>query len=169
MPFDLSIVGQQSEPTRHAYTWRDTVLYALGVGAKVEELDYLYEGRGPDGTSAASAQGGPHQKVLPSFAVVPTFKPMFDLLGRTGGNFANIVHGGQRVVLKKPLAEITQRAIAVLSRELGTADTIRFINQFTTGFGNYTAERDSLVGQETLDQITAAIRRTASEQNSALD
>ena len=70
---------------------------------------------------------------------------------------------------RKPLAEITQRAIEVLTRELGTADTLRFINQFTNGFGDYTAERDSLVGQETLDQITAAIRGTASERGASLD
>ena len=37
----------------------------------------------------------------------------------------------------KPLAEITQRAIEVLSRELGTADALRFINQFTIGHGDY--------------------------------
>src|SRR5580693_1210004 len=90
MPFDLSIVGQQTAPSLHSYTWKDTVLYALGVGAKVEELDYLYEGRGP--------------KVLPSFAVVPTFKPMFDLLAKTGGSYATVVHGAQRVVVHKPLA-----------------------------------------------------------------
>ena len=42
MPFDLSIVGKTSEPARHSYTWKDTVLYALGVGAKLPELDYLY-------------------------------------------------------------------------------------------------------------------------------
>ena len=72
-------------------------------------------------------------------------------------------------VPKKPLAEITQRAIEVLSRELGSADTLRFINQFTNGCGDYTAERDSLVGQETLDQIMAAIKGTASEHDAPHD
>ena len=47
MPFDLSLAGKPSAATTLAYTWKDTVLYALGVGAKREELDYLYEGRGP--------------------------------------------------------------------------------------------------------------------------
>ena len=63
----------------------------------------------------------------------------------------------------KPLAEVTHRAIEVLSRELGIADTLRFVNQFTTGYGDYTAERDSLFGQETLDQIIGEIRGTTSE------
>ena len=117
MPFDLSIVGQQGEPARHAYTWKDTVLYALGVGAKVDELDYLYEGRGAD-------SGGPHQKVLPSFAVVPTFKPMFDLLAKTGGSFANVIHGAQRVVLRKPLA--SEGVFSTVARVKGLYDLRKF-------------------------------------------
>ncbi len=66
-------------------------------------------------------------------------------------------------VQTKPLAEVTRRAIEVLSRELGAADALRFVNQFTTGYGDYTAERDSLFGQETLDQIIAEIKGAASE------
>ncbi len=39
----------------------------------------------------------------------------------------------------RPLAEITQEALRVLYRELGVVDTVRFLNQFTMGFGNYSA------------------------------
>ena len=53
----------------------------------------------------------------------------------------------------KSLAEITSRAIEVLVRELGPADAIRFINQFSTGHGNYTASRDATFGELTLDQL----------------
>ena len=53
---------------------------------------------------------------------------------------------------------MTYRAIEVLFRELGAVDTVRFINQFTTGYGDYTADRDSLFGQESLDQIIAEIK-----------
>jgi hypothetical protein len=63
----------------------------------------------------------------------------------------------------KPLAEVTRRAIEVLSRELGAADTLRFINQFTTGYGDYTAERDALFEQDTLDQILSEIKGTTPE------
>ena len=66
-------------------------------------------------------------------------------------------------VRTKPLAEVTQRAIEILYRELGTADTIRFINQFTTGHGDYTSERDVLFAGETLDQIIADIKQTRPE------
>jgi hypothetical protein len=58
----------------------------------------------------------------------------------------------------KPLAEVTRHAIAVLMREIGAADTLRFINQFTTGSGNYTVDRDAFLDDLTLDQILAEIR-----------
>lgn len=90
MAFDLSIVGQPSEQSVFEYGWKDVVLYALGIGAKVDELDYLFEGRGP--------------KTYPSFAVVPVFAPMFGMLSRTGGNHAMVVHGAQKVRLHKPIA-----------------------------------------------------------------
>ncbi len=53
----------------------------------------------------------------------------------------------------RPLVEINQQAIALLYRELGTVDTIRFIRQFTTGFGDYTKEREELFGDMTLEDI----------------
>lgn len=34
---------------------------------------------------------------------------------------------------EKPLTEITKEAIDALSKEIGIANTIRFIGQFTTG------------------------------------
>ena len=75
MPFDRSLAGQWTAPVASEVTWKDTALYALGVGAKREELDFLYEGRGP--------------KVLPSFAVVPKFQPMLDLLAKSGGDLSH--------------------------------------------------------------------------------
>jgi acyl dehydratase len=93
MPFDRSLAGQWSDPVSSEVTWRDTALYALGVGAKRDELDLLYEGR---------EQAGP--KVLPSFAVVPKFKPMLDLLAKSGGNLAMLVHSAERVTIHAPLA-----------------------------------------------------------------
>src|SRR3954466_14309565 len=90
MALDHTIIGKRSEPMLHAYEARDTILYALGCGAKKSELDYLYEGRGP--------------KVLPSFAVVPMFEPMFRQLSATGADLAMVVHGSQTVRIHKPFA-----------------------------------------------------------------
>ena len=62
-------------------------------------------------------------------------------------------------VKNKPLAEVSQRAIEILCRELGAVDTVRFLNQFTTGHGDYTSERDTLFAGETLDQVIAGIKK----------
>jgi hypothetical protein len=62
------------------------------------------------------------------------------------------------VVQTKPLAEVTQNAIRVLCREIGLVDTLRFIGQFTVGYGDYTAERDELFGDMTLDEMIAGIK-----------
>lgn len=62
-------------------------------------------------------------------------------------------------VLVKPLAEITHQAIRLLSRELGVADTLRFLGQFASGTGNYTEERDALLADLTLEEIVAEARR----------
>jgi hypothetical protein len=70
-------------------------------------------------------------------------------------------------VQTRPLAEVTRRAIEVLTRELGAADTLRFVNQFTTGLGDYTAERDQLFGEESLEQILGAIKAKTAEQPGA--
>jgi hypothetical protein len=62
-------------------------------------------------------------------------------------------------VARRPLADVTHRAIEVLIREFGPADTIRFINQFTNGHGDYTSERDALFEGMMLDQIIAEIEQ----------
>ncbi|MCB0110941.1 MAG: hypothetical protein KDE53_33705 [Caldilineaceae bacterium] len=59
----------------------------------------------------------------------------------------------------KPLAEITQDAIRILFREIGVVNTVRFINQYTTGYGNYTEERRELFADETLDDLIAEIKQ----------
>jgi len=55
----------------------------------------------------------------------------------------------------RPLAEVTEDAIRILSREMGVADTMRFLGQFAAGAGNYTEERDTLFGNLTLEEILA--------------
>jgi len=57
----------------------------------------------------------------------------------------------------KPLAEINQQAIRLLYRELGAVNVVRFLKQFTAGFGDYTQERDMLFDQKTLEEIVGEI------------
>ena len=63
-------------------------------------------------------------------------------------------------VVAKPLAETTHKAIAVLSKELGIVETVRFLTQFGTGFGDYTRQRDTIFRGLTMDEILSEIRRT---------
>jgi len=58
----------------------------------------------------------------------------------------------------KPLSEVTKLAADVLSKEIGIADTVRFLNQFSTGYGDYTDEREALFADLTLDEILSATR-----------
>jgi len=58
----------------------------------------------------------------------------------------------------KPLTEINQLATHILCREMGVVDTIRFINQFTTGYGDYTKEREKLFGDLSLKEIVSEIK-----------
>ncbi len=59
----------------------------------------------------------------------------------------------------RPLAEVTSLALKVLYREIGIVNTVRFINQFTTGYGNYTQEREQILKGKTLDDIVIEIKK----------
>jgi hypothetical protein len=59
----------------------------------------------------------------------------------------------------KPLIEINQQAIRLLYQELGVINAVRFLKQFTVGFGDYTKEREVLFGSKTLDQIVNEIEQ----------
>jgi hypothetical protein len=73
----------------------------------------------------------------------------------------------------KPLIQITREAIQLLYQEIGVVNTVRFLNQFTTGYGDYTAERDALFADKTLDDILTEIKleraRPDNEIQAALD
>jgi acyl dehydratase len=90
MAIDARSLGYETPPIEFNYTWRDTVVYALGVGASADaDLDYLYEGRGP--------------KVLPTFCTIPMFAAFDALVDRIGCDRRGMVHHGQQMDLFKPL------------------------------------------------------------------
>lgn len=45
-------------------------------------------------------------------------------------------------------------------REIGLVNTLKFINQYTTGFGDYTEERKEMFKDETLDEVVEKIKRS---------
>ena len=68
------------------------------------------------------------------------------------------------IATTKPLSEITQEAIDILIREIGIVNTVRFLNQFTGGFGNYSEDREVLYGEFTMEQILNSIREDHAEE-----
>lgn len=64
-----------------------------------------------------------------------------------------------------PVAEITTTAISLLCREIGVVNTARFLNQFTAGFGNYTEDRDTIIGDATVDELLAEIKQRREKSN----
>ena len=57
-----------------------------------------------------------------------------------------------------PLTQLTIATISLLCREIGVVNTARFISQFTVGYGNYTEEREQLIGHLTVEEIVAEIK-----------
>jgi acyl dehydratase len=110
MALNPGVVGKTTDALEYRYEWKDCVLYALGIGARAAELDYLYEVRGP--------------KVYPTLAVVPAFPASIAALSQIGGNMLTLVHGGQRIVVHKPFASSgTLRTTATVT---GVYDKVKF-------------------------------------------
>ena len=59
----------------------------------------------------------------------------------------------------RPLIEINQQAISLLYKELGVVDAVRFLKQFTQGYGNYTQEREVIFANKSLDDIVSEIEK----------
>jgi hypothetical protein len=59
----------------------------------------------------------------------------------------------------RPLIEINQQAIHLLYKELGVVDAVRFLRQFTQGYGNYAEEREVLFGKKSLNEIVSEIEK----------
>lgn len=135
MAFDLSTVGYTTRPYPLAYTWKTLATYALGIGAKRDELAFLYE----------NAKGG--MKVFPTFAVVPAHDPVVELLGKCNANLAMVVHGGQVVRVHKPIPA---------EGKLETTGTIKGIYDMKK-FGQVVLETNTTLGGEPLFDTTWSI------------
>lgn len=65
----------------------------------------------------------------------------------------------------QPISELTHRAKTTLIQELGIVDTMRFLNQFRVGEGDYTAEREKLFEGETVKSLVAGIKTQRSRHS----
>ena len=91
MAIDPSAIGAVTEPKLYEWTDRDTLLYALGVGAGTEDLAFTTE----------NSHDIP-QQVLPTFAVICCMG--FAAAPLVGSfNWGKLLHGSQEIRLAAPL------------------------------------------------------------------
>ncbi|MDF5727619.1 MAG: hypothetical protein PUP92_06155 [Rhizonema sp. PD38] len=72
-------------------------------------------------------------------------------------------------VTKLTSHEIRQLGIETLALALGPAGTGLFIHQFEKGSGDYTQDRDKILGNPTIEEIVAEIKKRRESQVESLD
>jgi NAD(P)-dependent dehydrogenase (short-subunit alcohol dehydrogenase family)/acyl dehydratase/putative sterol carrier protein len=88
MTLNLDAIGKKIGPFTKDYTWRDPVLYALGVGAGFSDLEYCYE---------------KDLKVLPSYGITTMYDFMSQIATTSNVNLAGILHGEQELIFHNPI------------------------------------------------------------------
>jgi acyl dehydratase len=113
MPLDPKAVGLEGAPTERSWTQKDAMLYALGVGCGVDQLNYTYE---------------KNLQVLPTFAVIVGLGGIpFDKIGSF--DFRLLVHGEQAIEVFGPIppngkVRTTGRVAAIVDK--GKAGLVTF-------------------------------------------
>lgn len=92
MALDPHAVGTAVGPRTYSWTDRDTMLYALGVGADSDDLAFVTEN-----------SRGVAQQVLPTYAVVACDANRVVSKAGTELNYGRMVHGSQGVRVLTPL------------------------------------------------------------------
>jgi hypothetical protein len=65
----------------------------------------------------------------------------------------------------RTIEEVTREAIRILSRELGVADTMRFLREFVPRTGDYTRDRHALLGDPSVEELFARARQREALRN----
>ncbi len=88
MALNLEVIGKKMGPSTFAYNEDTVILYALGIGAGVGELDFVYE---------------KELKVFPTFAVMPLISTLAPFARAVKLNWQAVLHGEHRIVLHRPI------------------------------------------------------------------
>jgi NAD(P)-dependent dehydrogenase (short-subunit alcohol dehydrogenase family)/acyl dehydratase/putative sterol carrier protein len=88
MALNVEAIGKRVGPVTSEYDWQDIVLYALGVGAGFDELEYVYENQ---------------LKVIPSFAILSIYGFFNEFITLSGVNLAGILHGEHELIIHSPI------------------------------------------------------------------
>ncbi len=88
MALNLDAIGRKIGPVEKPYTWKDLVLYALGVGAGFDELEYCFEQK---------------LKVIPSFSIAAVFEFLAEVGISSNADLSGILHGEQDILFHNPI------------------------------------------------------------------
>jgi NAD(P)-dependent dehydrogenase (short-subunit alcohol dehydrogenase family)/acyl dehydratase/putative sterol carrier protein len=88
MALNMDAIGKKIGPLTKAYTWKDVVLYALGVGAGFNEPNYTYEKK---------------LKVIPTFSIAIIFDIFREVTAVCNINIAGVLHGEQDIIFHNPI------------------------------------------------------------------
>ena len=88
MSLDPKSIGQPLKSCTREYSWKDCILYALGVGSGFDELSFIYE---------------KEQQVLPTFGLTHVFGFLDEVARITNMNQDGVVHGEQDLVFHKAI------------------------------------------------------------------
>ena len=144
MGIDPNSVGATAGPNTVRWTDRDTLLYALGVGAGLDELAFTTENS--HDTS---------QRVFPTYGVIAVGG--LSVLGKVGEvNWSRLVHGSQTVRLHRPLSASGE--LSVTSEVLDIQDKGEGKNAIIVlgAKGN-----DAATGDEVVETTTTLVVRGA--------
>ncbi len=172
MALDLDRIGKPIGPIERDYDWKDAALYALGVGAGFDDLDYVYEKQ---------------LKIVPSFSIGAVFDFLMRVATDANANLGGILHGEQDIIFHHPIppeGHLTTRGAITHMYDKGAkkgalvvaeADTFHdggaklFTNIFTLfcrkdgGFGGQDAPADPVVFPDRDPDFTEEARPSADQ------
>jgi len=88
MAINPEVVGKKIEGEPFAYDEDTVILYALGIGAGLDEINFIYE---------------KDLKVFPTFAVIPFMPSLIPLATEANLNMFTVLHGEQKIILHKEI------------------------------------------------------------------
>ena len=88
MAINPEVVGKKIEGESFAYDEDTVILYALGIGAGLDEIKFIYE---------------KDLKVFPTFAVIPFMPSLIPLATEANLNMFTVLHGEQKIILHKEI------------------------------------------------------------------
>jgi NAD(P)-dependent dehydrogenase (short-subunit alcohol dehydrogenase family)/acyl dehydratase/putative sterol carrier protein len=124
MALNLDAIGKRIGPVTTEYGWKDIALYALGVGAGFQELDYVYENR---------------LKVIPSFAVPSIYGLFREGAMAIGGDLSGLLHGEQDTIYHAPIpteGKLTSEGVITQMYDKGAKRGAIVVLEVDTHHGN---------------------------------